>query len=36
LRVRTEAAGHFYTSRGFQRDDSDTDVTHVLKFTIAA
>ena len=36
LRVRTEAACHFYTARGFRRDDSDADATHVFKFENAA
>src|SRR5262249_26871563 len=36
LRVRTEAAGDFYTARGFRRDDSDREATHVLEFTSAA
>ena len=36
LRVRTEAAGDFYTARGFRRDDSDAEATHVLEFTSAA
>jgi GNAT superfamily N-acetyltransferase len=35
LRVRTDAAGEFYTARGFQRDDSDTEATHVLELTKA-
>jgi GNAT superfamily N-acetyltransferase len=36
VRARTEAADHFYTARGFQRDDSHTDATHVLQLTNAA
>jgi len=36
LRVRTGAAGDFYTAHGFRRDDSDTEATHVLEFTNAA
>ena len=36
LRVRTESAGDFYAARGFRRDDSDTEATHVLQFTNAA
>jgi len=31
LRVRTKAAGDFYTARGFRRDVSDTEATHVLE-----
>ena len=31
LRVRTEAASDFYTARGFRRDMSDAEATHVLK-----
>ena len=29
LRVRTDAAGEFYTARGFRRDDSSAEATHV-------
>jgi GNAT superfamily N-acetyltransferase len=36
VRVRTEAADHFYTARGFRLDDSDAEATHVLQFTNAA
>src|SRR5690242_15221600 len=36
LRVRTEAAGDFYTARGFRRDDTDEEATHILEFTNAA
>jgi GNAT superfamily N-acetyltransferase len=30
LRVRTEAAGDFFTAHGFRRDASGTEATHVL------
>ena len=36
LRVRTEAAGDFYTARGFRRDVSGAEATHVLDFANAA
>lgn len=36
LRVRTDAADHFYAAHGFQCDDSDTNATHVLKLANAA
>jgi hypothetical protein len=36
LRVRTEAASDFYTARGFRRDVSDEEATHVLELTNAA
>lgn len=36
LRVRTEAAGEFYTARGFRRIASEAETTHVLELTLAA
>ena len=33
LRVRTESADAFCTARGFRRDDSDPEATHVLELT---
>ena len=36
LRVRTEAADGFYLARGFRRDNSDAEATHVLKLSGAA
>jgi GNAT superfamily N-acetyltransferase len=36
LRVRTEAAGDFYTAHGFRRVASDAEATHALQFTNAA
>src|SRR5262249_4135249 len=36
LRVRTEAASDFYTTRGFRRDASNAEATHVLQLTKAA
>lgn len=36
LRVRTEAAGDFYTARGFRRDTSDAEASHVLELSNAA
>jgi GNAT superfamily N-acetyltransferase len=33
LLVRTDAAGEFYTSRGFRRSDSYAETTHVLELT---
>lgn len=35
LRVRTEAADDFYHARGFRRDVSDSEATHVLVLTNA-
>jgi hypothetical protein len=36
LRVRTEAADGFYIARGFRRELSDPEATHVLEFKTAA
>jgi GNAT superfamily N-acetyltransferase len=36
LCVRTEAANDFYTARGFRRDVSDSEATHVLELANAA